>query len=683
MVVAEYYVKSDDTHTGLLGVVTNSLKNIFARSFVEIAKVVNTGDSIILGTGTYRLYEELLISAKKQHTNENIAQNNQKLVAAYKNIGIDLPTNPVVIRGNSKNALDTKIIGSITAAPGTNIVFENITFINTTTQFGVKCSKDSNITFINCNITASKYTEPIVYGEDEGSQVILISSLIENDEEKATVFSLGLLGFDHCNIQSSLVLRKNSNTLLSNSSFNCIHAFEHSHLLARNCKIWGNEHLISGFSKMEFYEDTFSLNNEQELFKCNDKSKLIGKDNIIETTEVNPQIVLYDEATAEFEANRKIEIIKNGVLKNTDVSSLIENSEIVVNSSKELYLAIQRALEGDTIVINPGKYDFITGLDDGDVQLLNNIVIQGKTENYEDTMISLHNMIAPTEGNKLIFKNLTLSSLNNKEEISLVGSIAKDSQVVIENCKILANNRTRYSVFASEGTLDLIGLVSTDYKENEINTAVGTTKNGIVNIKEESRIAQVFVQDDGAMNIFDSQIGIGTSYNDGTINIENSTIYDSLFASDNSTINIKDSFIKAAHEMQSGEIYPFGLEKNSRINIDQSRIEESENPIVIPLLNQAMLNLDLVNYDDSHPITIDGRMSDNPDEQIKSFQKINLLVKDNTSNEISTSQDLNNNDLTESKDSIKKQLIELKELLDMGIITEEEFTVKKKKILNI
>lgn len=680
MAIAEYYVKSDSTSKGFLGLLSAGLKNTFARSFKEIAKIVNIGDTIVLESGTYNLSEELVIRPKKQYIENNTALNNSKLVKAYHELGIDIPNNPVVIRGESSNAADTRIIGSIVADAGVNVVFENITFVNTANQAGIRGRANSKITFINCDLTTSKHKDPIVYGEAEDSQISFISSLIENDENKATVFSVGVQGFYGCNIQSALILRKNSKTFLSQSNFNCIHAFENAILVAGNCQIFGNDHSIGSNSMMKFYNNIFVLDKDRPVFfKCGGSSCISGSGNVFKETNLDPQILLLDNATAQFGADREVQLVRNGI--NPSVGETVPRSnKITVSNSAELFDAMQKALEGDTILINPGTYEWRSGLDEDSVQILNDLTIQGTSENCESVILKISNPITTDEGKKLIFKNLTLSKSESIEkEISLVGNINKDSYILLENCKVITNNAKRYTLFCEEGILDLVRLTAVD--DNEHNMDIGAMGNGVVNISAESGMSHVSVQDNGTINISNSFLADATAQHDGVMNISDCTIYNYMYATDNSTINVDGGSIEANHRNSSGDISPLYLLKTAKINIEQAEIKNNGESLIIPILNRAKLKLDLVNYDSEHPITIDCSMSDDPKMQVDSPHKIVLLTKANLDAEESNA--LKENNEVEDSGSLKQQLIELKDLLDQGIITEEEFKAKKKQILGI
>lgn len=683
MAIAEYYVKSDSTNKGFLGLLSAGLKNTFARSFQEIAKIVNVGDTIVLEAGNYNLSEELVIRPKNQYVKNNTALNNSRLVEAYNDLGFDLPNNPVIIRGESHNAADTRIVGSITADVGVNIVFENITFINTSSQEGIQGKKNSNITFINCDITPSKHRNPIVYGRDESSQIVFVSSLIENDENKATAFSLGIQGFYNCNVQSALILRKNSKTFLLKSDFNCIHAFENANLIAGNCQIWGNDHSIGSNSEMEFYNDTFILKKDEPVFfKCGGNSHISGKGNVFKDINLEPQILLLDDATAQFEADREVEIVRNKKINSSVKTEIQRSNSITVNNSAELFAALQKALEGDTIFVNPGTYEWKSGLDEGSVQVLNNLTIQGTSEDYESIIIKISNLITTAEGKKLIFKNLTLSKSESvQEEISLVGNINKNSYILLENCKVITNNIRRYTLFCEEGILDLVRLTAIDDSENSMN--IGAMNNGVVNVSAESAISCVSVQNNGIMNISNSLLVDAIAQQDGVINMSNSATYDYMNATDNSTINMDGCCIKVNHINESGEFSPLVLAKAAKINIEQSEIENSEKTPIIPVFNQAKLKLDLINYDNNHPITVDCRACDNPNMQVNSSNNINLVTDD--INNVDDFENINTKESgsTENPNNLKQQLIELKDLLDQGIITEEEFKAKKKQILGI
>lgn len=165
------------------------------------------------------------------------------------------------------------------------------------------------------------------------------------------------------------------------------------------------------------------------------------------------------------------------------------------------------------------------------------------------------------------------------------------------------------------------------------------------------------------------------------MNISDCTIYNYMYATDNSTINVDGGSIEANHRNSSGDISPLYLLKTAKINIEQAEIKNNGESLIIPILNRAKLKLDLVNYDSEHPITIDCSMSDDPKMQVDSPHKIVLLTKANLDAEESNA--LKENNEVEDSGSLKQQLIELKDLLDQGIITEEEFKAKKKQILGI
>lgn len=587
------------------------------------------GDIINLAPGVYSLNTVVSIINKKCRLQAIDSIGGIPIIAdAYKNTGKkSMPVDPVIIRSTTGNPQDVKIIGNISLENGA-YVFEGLTLENKLDGVGIKVSKYGHVIFINDIINGSNDSNSPIWGCGENSNLLLYNSRVLDNGKRTSIYSDGWVGCYNSTIISPLVLRNYARFAINESEIHSVETHDYANIVLASCKL-SSKYYYSAYdnSKINFVCSTISLDGYSEFAEASGDACLDGQSVFFTGDNVIPQVDLKEDSTGNFSIANPDGFFKGKSVQlvNSDVQQQHEDN-ITVENTDELISAIENAIYGDTIWLQPGTYNISL---ESTIEL-DNVNFLGLDSDCENTVLILNRTIQMSDNSQLTFKNITIEEWRNNTTYStdqyIFDIAGKDSVLNFENCKI--------GNFLSADDDPVAFLLINVSENSELN---------LYNVKFENLLntPNVYSHEFSSINIdnctINSLIGVGNSNiklsnsmvesltvdESANLEVANTKINEKIEVCGQSNAVIKNSVISQYDFLAKDNMYLcVAVNKNAKLIFEDLNVLNENKQFVFSVLDNSQLDINFNNYDDSVPLIIEASYT----SQVNNVSNSNVII---------------------------------------------------------